>query len=214
MIGTSGVATAPQAVRIAVQNESKNRRRRPAIALRSQVDDGVSYTKVVAVCTSCAGGHPHWQWPREAPASSLLPMETEHIRDHDLAHSQLRILVVDDNEDAAVTMSLLLEMKGYLTGTVHNGREAVTAAMQDRFDAVLLDLNMPVMDGFEAAGELGRLRPPPRLIACSARDDIDTRKRTSELGFCAHLTKPVPLELLEVTLQRHCRAERSPSPIE
>ena len=130
------------------------------------------------------------------------------MHDDHTPQSRLRILVVDDNEDGATTMSLLLELAGHRTGTAYNGQEAVTAAAQVRYDAVLLDLNMPVMDGFEAARELGQLRPAPKLIACSALDDSDARKRTSALGFCAHLTKPVPLELLEDTLERHCRAGR------
>ena len=121
-------------------------------------------------------------------------------------HSSLRILVVDDNHDAAATMSMLLELVGHRTGTAHNGRDAVAAATRDRYDVVLLDLHMPIMDGFRAADVLGQLRPAPKLIACSASDDAEARRRTSELGFCAHLTKPVPLDLLQDTLGRHCRA--------
>ena len=128
--------------------------------------------------------------------------------DHIPPQGRLRVLVVDDNEDAATTMSLLLELVGHRTGTAYNGQEAVTAAAQVRYDAVLLDLNMPVMDGFEAARALGQIRPAPKLIACSALDDSASRKRTSALGFCAQLIKPVPLELLEDTLERHCRAGR------
>lgn len=121
--------------------------------------------------------------------------------------SPFRILVVDDNVDAAVTLSTLLELEGYQTSTAHNGREAVTAATRDRYDVVLLDLNMPVMDGFEAAGVLGQLRPAPTLIACSASSDVASRRRTSALGFHAHLTKPVPWDFLLNTLRQHRRAE-------
>lgn len=113
---------------------------------------------------------------------------------------QLRVLVVDDNRDAAVTLSALLELKGYQTGTAHDGHEAVRAAIRFRYDAVVLDLGMPIMDGFEAAAALGQLRPAPILIAHSAWDDAETRRRTAELGFSAHLTKPVRLEVLEAAL--------------
>ena len=128
------------------------------------------------------------------------------MHEYDPEHCSLRILVVDDNYDVAATMSMLLELVGHTTGTAHNGREAVTAATRDRYDVVLLDLNMPIMDGFTAAGVLGQLRPAPKLIAQSACDDAEARRRTSELGFCAHLTKPVPLDLLQDTLGLHCRA--------
>ena len=112
----------------------------------------------------------------------------------------LRILVVDDNYDAAVTLSLLLELNGHQTSMAHNGLDAVRAATQMRYDAVVLDLGMPIMDGFEAAAVLGQLQPAPLLIAYSAWDDAETRRRTTDLGFSAHLTKPVPLDVLEAAL--------------
>lgn len=83
-------------------------------------------------------------------------------------HRRLLILVVDDNHDGAVMLSTLLELKGHQTNTVHNGLDAVRAATLAHYDAVLLDLGMPIMDGFEAAAALGQLRPAPVLIACSA----------------------------------------------
>lgn len=124
----------------------------------------------------------------------------------DAKQDRLQVLVVDDNEDAATTMSALLQLVGYCTRTAHNGRDAVDAATRVRYDAVLLDLNMPIMDGFEAAKVLGQLQPAPKLIACSAWDDAEARRRTSELGFCAHLTKPVPLDVLKFTLTQVGRA--------
>lgn len=122
------------------------------------------------------------------------------MREDDADQKDLRILVVDDNHDAAVTLSALLELMGYQTGTAHNGLEAVRAATRSRYDAVLLDLSMPVMDGFQAAAVLGQLRPAPTLIACTAWGDAETRRRTADLGFSAHLTKPVPLDALEAAL--------------
>ena len=124
------------------------------------------------------------------------------MHEDDTDQRPLRILVVDDNHDAAFMLSSLLELKGHQTNTVHNGLDAVVAATGERYDAVLLDLGMPVMDGFQAAVALGQLRPAPLLIACSAWDDAETRRRTSELGFSAHLTKPVPLHVLKAALKR------------
>jgi CheY-like chemotaxis protein len=113
---------------------------------------------------------------------------------------QLRILVADDNHDAAMMLSTLLELRGYQTNIAHNGVDAVLAAAGANYDAVLLDLAMPIMDGFEAATVLGQLRRAPVLIACSAWDDAQMRRRTIELGFAAHLCKPVPLNALEAAL--------------
>jgi CheY-like chemotaxis protein len=121
--------------------------------------------------------------------------------DYDQQQRSLRILVVDDNHDAADSISMLLEFEGHRTSTVHNGLEAVQEATRMRYDAVLLDLGMPVMDGFEAAAALTQLWPVPTLIACSAWDDPETRKRTSDLGFSKHLRKPVAYPVLRAALQ-------------
>ena len=119
------------------------------------------------------------------------------MRDHKKA---LRILVVDDNRDGANTLAALLEIMGHRTSTAYNGLEAVEAASRDRYDAVLLDLGMPVMDGFQAAAVLGQLQPAPVLIACSAWQDPDTRRRTADLGFAAHLAKPFRMDALKAAL--------------
>src|SRR5690349_10451492 len=97
------------------------------------------------------------------------PSPSRELSMHDDAGPRdLRILVVDDNHDLALTLSTLLELEGHRTSTAHNGLDAVEAATAARYDAVVLDLGMPLMDGFEAAAVLGRLQPAPLLIACSA----------------------------------------------
>jgi CheY-like chemotaxis protein len=127
--------------------------------------------------------------------------------------SGLRILVADDNHDAATMLSILLELDGHRTRVVHNGLDALREATRERYDAVLLDLGMPIMDGFQAAAALAGLRPAPVLIACSAWDDAGTRRRTFDRGFAAHLAKPVPLETLRAALGgvRAVAARRSSS---
>jgi CheY-like chemotaxis protein len=123
----------------------------------------------------------------------------------------LRILVVDDNYDGATVLSVLLELMGHRTTTAYNGLEAVHAANRERYDVVLLDLGMPIMDGFEAAAVIGQLRPAPILIACSGWYDAESRRRTSDLGFSAHLRKPVGLDALEAALDlAYARPEDEP----
>jgi CheY-like chemotaxis protein len=126
----------------------------------------------------------------------------EYPMQEDPHHRSLRILVVDDNPDTAATLSALLEFSGHRTALAYNGLDAVSAATRMRYDAVVLDLGMPIMDGFEAAAALRQLNPAPILVACSAWDDAETRKRTTELGFVAHLRKPFPLAALEDALRR------------
>lgn len=129
--------------------------------------------------------------------------------------ANLRILIVDDNRDGALMMSTLLELKGHQTRIAHNGLDAVRAAAQERFDVVVLDLGMPIMDGFQAAAILRQMRPEPKLIAYSAWDDAETRRRTTALGFTAHLRKPLQLDVLEAALglapeaDSACRRRRS-----
>jgi CheY-like chemotaxis protein len=120
----------------------------------------------------------------------------------------LRILVVDDNSDAAETLAVLLEIMGHQATTAGDGLEAVQMATREPYDVVLLDLGMPIMDGFQAAVFLRQLEPAPLLIACSAWCDADSRRRTTELGFSAHLPKPARLQVLEAALEpAYCRLE-------
>jgi CheY-like chemotaxis protein len=128
-------------------------------------------------------------------------MSTAHNENNHQDQRGLRILVVDDNHDTANSMSMLLELEGHRTGTAHNSLEAFREATHVRYDAVLLDLGMPVMDGFQAAAVLGQIWPAPALIACSAWDDAETRKRTTDLGFSMHLRKPVCFQVLKAVLR-------------
>ena len=108
------------------------------------------------------------------------------------------ILVVDDSHDLANTTSMLLGLLGYETRTAYNGREAVDAANDERPDVVLLDLNMPVLDGFEAAREI-RSRypsPPPLIVAVSALAGPAVEERLRQSGFDHYVTKPADITKL------------------
>jgi CheY-like chemotaxis protein len=135
------------------------------------------------------------------PLSSTMAMTLrDTIRANGPEPKRLRILVVDDNADAADIVSALLEFAGHQTATAANGLEAIRRAQAQHYDVVVLDLGMPIMDGFEAAVVLGKMRPAPVLIALSAWDDAAVRQRTTNLGFAAHLRKPAPFEILRTTL--------------
>jgi CheY-like chemotaxis protein len=116
-------------------------------------------------------------------------------------HGQ-RILVVDDNRDAADTLGLLLEADGAEVRVVYDGRAAL--AMADSFQptSVLLDLGMPGMDGYEVAR---RLRQDERfagvrIAALTGWGQDADRRQTRTRGFSHHLTKPVSLEELHQIL--------------
>jgi PAS domain S-box-containing protein len=104
-----------------------------------------------------------------------------------------RVLIADDNADAAGALATLLQLEGHDVVVAHDGEEAVMKASNFRPDLVFLDLGMPVMDGFEAAR---RLRALPDgegifLIALTGWGQASDRQRSREAGFDRHLVKPV-----------------------
>lgn len=104
----------------------------------------------------------------------------------------LRILVADDNETLRLAVSAMLRILGHRIDSVRDGREAVDAAARGDYDVVLLDLQMPVMDGIEAAGVMSRRRTPgasPRLIGMSGNAREQEWARAA--GMDHFLAKPV-----------------------
>jgi two-component system CheB/CheR fusion protein len=114
----------------------------------------------------------------------------------------LRVLVVDDNVDAAATLAVLLENDGHEVRRAHDGPGALTAADAFRPDAVFLDLGLPGMDGYEVARRL-RLRANdsrPLLVAVSGYGRDEDRRRSRMAGFDHHLVKPAELSVLRSAL--------------
>jgi PAS domain S-box-containing protein len=109
-----------------------------------------------------------------------------------------RVLIADDNQDAAVSLSLLLQAMGHETRVVYDGLEAVDAAEAFRPDVVLLDLAMPKLDGYEAARRIAQRAwaRSTSLVAVTGWGQDTDRQRTREAGFHQHLVKPVNLEAL------------------
>jgi signal transduction histidine kinase/DNA-binding response OmpR family regulator len=113
----------------------------------------------------------------------------------------LRVLVVDDNKDAAQSTALLLRLFGFQAQLAYDGAEALKAVAEFRPDAVLLDIGLPVMDGYEVARRL-RAQPSAErlvLIAASGYGQEEDQLRSREAGFDTHLTKPLdPPHLTEI----------------
>lgn len=104
-----------------------------------------------------------------------------------------RVLVVDDNVDAATTLNLLLKSLGHETCVAYDGAQALTMAVDFRPDIVLLDIGMPGLDGYEVARRLRALRkdPPLRIVAVTGWGQETDRQKSQEAGFDVHLVKPV-----------------------
>jgi signal transduction histidine kinase/CheY-like chemotaxis protein len=113
-----------------------------------------------------------------------------------------RILVVDDNVDAAESLGTMLAYSGHDVRVAHGGLEALSAAREFAPNVMILDLGMPEMDGYAVARAV---RSDPkfattRLIALSGYGQADDRRRTAEFGFDEHLVKPVEHAVLNAAL--------------
>ncbi|MFW6066806.1 MAG: response regulator [Myxococcota bacterium] len=108
------------------------------------------------------------------------------------------ILVVDDNRDAVLLLSRMLARWGHTVHTAHDGAGAVQMADEHRPDVVLLDIGLPVMDGYEVAEKLQSLDPPYQgtLVALTGYGKEEDLARAEQAGFTRHLLKPVDLGVL------------------
>jgi signal transduction histidine kinase len=118
-----------------------------------------------------------------------------------LPRSPLRILLVEDNCDVAASLAQGLEFFGHIVAVAYDGPSALTLAASFRPQVGLLDIGLPVMDGFELAVAL-RAAHPIRLIAITGYGAEHDRQRSREAGFEVHLVKPVDLEHLVQLLQQ------------
>lgn len=115
-----------------------------------------------------------------------------------------RILVVDDNADAATSLGRLLHLSGYEVSIAHDGLGALDEVTRFRPQVVLLDLGMPGMDGLETASRIREL-PAGKdlaLIAVTGWGQDEDRERTGKAGFVAHFVKPIKLGQLELLISR------------
>ena len=113
-----------------------------------------------------------------------------------------RILVADDNQDAAESLAMILEMGGHDVRVAHDGRAALSVAQSFRPDTVLLDIGMPHLNGYEVARAL-RQEPWGAgmcLIALTGWGQESDRQLANEAGFDRHLTKPVDPDVLNALL--------------
>lgn len=114
----------------------------------------------------------------------------------------LRILMVDDNRDAAESLQMILELEGHKVCTSFSGTEALEVARRTSPELVILDIGMPDMDGYETAR---RLRALPGLqdigvVALSGWGQAADLERSAAAGFVAHLVKPVDFAQLNAAL--------------
>ena len=129
------------------------------------------------------------------PSEAAAPREPS--MDAAAAAPGLRVLIVDDNLDAAEMLGESLRALGHSTRLALDGPGALAAAREFHPHVALLDLGLPVMDGFEVAERLKALAPDIELVAITGYGQDTDRRRTDRAGFVEHLVKPVDLQRLE-----------------
>ena len=128
----------------------------------------------------------------EPPATASRDVST-------VGRSPARVLIVDDNVDAADSLALVLKLDGHTTESVYSASSALERVGPFGPDIVLLDIGLPEMDGYEVARRI-RARPglaTPRLVALTGYGQSEDLRRARDAGFDDHLVKPVDLAMLE-----------------
>lgn len=110
-----------------------------------------------------------------------------------------KILVVDDNEDSARVLTLLLRQRGHQALTAHSGLDAVQEAQSFVPDTILLDIGLPILDGYEVCRRVRQLPDGDKIVifALTGWGDDEARRRSTEAGFDGHLVKPIEIATLE-----------------
>jgi signal transduction histidine kinase/ActR/RegA family two-component response regulator len=111
-----------------------------------------------------------------------------------------RVLVVDDNVDAAASLAAFLQLDGHEAEAVYSAKGALEAIATFRPDVVLLDIGLPEMDGYEVAKRIRAGGSSVRLVALTGYGQAEDIQRTHSAGFDAHLVKPVDFVALERTI--------------
>ena len=106
------------------------------------------------------------------------------------------VLVIDDDEDILSSMDLALRSEGAQTRTVTDGNAAVAACQENNFDAVVLDMMLPMRSGFLVLEKIVQLDDPPVVVMVTANQGKRHMAYAQSLGVDAYLNKPIPLERL------------------
>lgn len=145
--------------------------------------------------------------------------EPEIVPEDDLDEKKdvkgLHVLIVEDNDLNLEITNFMLESAGVITAQAKDGKEAVeafAASEEGEYDAILMDIMMPVMDGLEATRKIRAMTREDAktipIIAMTANAFAEDKVKTKEAGMNHHLTKPVDLEILEKTLGMYCEGHK------
>ena len=137
----------------------------------------------------------------DAPVQ-LLPRAPAHII------QPKRILIVDDNVDAANSLAEMLQMDGHATEVAYTGKDALSSSFERRPDVILLDIGLPDMNGYDVAAHMRPKLGSVQLIALTGYGQTEDIRRATAAGFDAHLIKPVDFDELQRIITEFERARR------
>lgn len=117
---------------------------------------------------------------------------------NDTSEKAFRVVLIEDDDDARITLASLLELDGHVIIAAANGREGIEQVLQSQPDFALVDLSMPEISGFDVARQLRESAncPATQLIALTGHGQPNDLQRTREAGFAAHLVKPIDTDAL------------------
>jgi signal transduction histidine kinase/ActR/RegA family two-component response regulator len=132
-------------------------------------------------------------------SAALVPCPARAGEEQTAVGRHWRILAVDDNRDAADSLTMMLQMLGHETQTAYDGLEALATAASQRPDVILLDIGLPRMNGYEVARQIRQQEwgQGVVLIALTGWGQDEDKRLAFEAGFNHHVTKPVSLNVLE-----------------
>jgi CheY-like chemotaxis protein len=103
----------------------------------------------------------------------------------------LRVLIAEDNRDAAASLKRLLRDFGYDAHVIYDGESSVPAASALKPHVIIMDIGLPGIDGYEAARRIREQNPQVRIVALSGPDTLVDRQRSAQAGIDHHLDRPV-----------------------
>ena len=129
-------------------------------------------------------------------------METHLANKNLVSLKQISVLVVDDNADNRMLLGYILRRAGIAAESASGGVEAVSMIGRQSYDIILLDIQMPDVDGFETLALLRNAGCKCPIVACTAHAMHLDRKKSIGAGFADHLTKPINNDVLMSILRR------------
>jgi PAS domain S-box-containing protein len=151
-------------------------------------------------------GKPVWEQELRQAIINHQDLSAQRERTASIPKGKWKLLVADDNNTNQIVLRAMLEGAGYTADVVNDGAEAVRALSAKHYDLVLMDCEMPVMDGYEATQLIQRQLPADRralpIIAITADAMPGDRERCLQAGMSDYLSKPINMEALKTMLQK------------